>query len=180
VVREPGAQPRSSRPPAESGVVRKPLPNIYGRHRLLQFWFVPAAVVLALGVAVAVIFLAEALFGEGDEKPAVVVSTPTPVPPSPTSSAQASPTSSVASATPQGKFKLGDAVVVSGAGSGKDDCLNIRVGPARTSDAIVCVPDGTEMTIRGGPESGGDLRWWKVQTPQGEGWAAEDFLSRKP
>ncbi|MBK7726350.1 MAG: hypothetical protein IPI33_14310 [Dehalococcoidia bacterium] len=52
--------------------------------------------------------------------------------------------------------------------------------PGRENDAIVCVKDGTDLRVVGGPESAGELIWWKVQTELGEGWAAEDYLVKKP
>ena len=60
------------------------------------------------------------------------------------------------------------------------DCLNVRVAAGTGNDAIVCVQDGTELRITGGPTTASELTWWKVETELGEGWAAEDYLSRKP
>jgi uncharacterized protein YraI len=71
-----------------------------------------------------------------------------------------------------GSFAIGANVVVFGSG----DCLNVRVGPARANDAIVCLPDGETLTITGGPQAADGFTWWKVRTAVGEGWSVEDFL----
>ena len=181
VVGEPGG-PKRYTPPVEPTVERKPLPKLYGGPRFLAYWYVPAAVLLAIGVAVGVIFGAEKLFGGDEGTPAAVIAPATS--PSPATSAAATPSitataaqSATATASvPAGKFRPGETLVVAGAG----DCLNVRTAPGRSNEAIVCLPDGAEVLVKAGPETAGDLRWWKVQTPQGEGWAAEDFLARKP
>jgi uncharacterized protein YraI len=46
--------------------------------------------------------------------------------------------------------------------------------------AIICLADGEQVTITGGPEATDSLQWWKVKTKSGEGWAAEDYLAKKP
>ena len=78
-------------------------------------------------------------------------------------------------ATTSGKFNVGDVLVVTGTG----DCLNVRVAPGTSNNAIVCLKDAEEVTVTGGPVAAGDLQWWKVQTKLGEGWAAEDYLVKK-
>ena len=189
--------PRATPPPADLGgpvqhgryTVRatpegKPLPEIYGRHRFLRLWYIPVAAIVAVLVAAAVIWAGERVFGGSDAAPAFVPQPTVPVPtlpappvPTPSSEIRPSPTPT-ANATPAlvGKFRFADLVVVTGAG----DCLNVRVAPGRTNDAIVCLQDGKEVTISGGPEIADGFRWWKVKTPLGEGWAAEDFMTKKP
>jgi len=162
----------------------KPLPEIYGRHRFLRLWYIPVAICLAVVVAASVIWAGGKLFGGSDSAPAFI-SPPTQPPATlpaqpvgtPTSNSKPSPTA-VTSATPSlvGKFRFADLVVVTGAG----DCLNVRVAPGRTNAAIVCLQDGKEMTVSGGPEIADGFRWWKVKTTLGEGWAAEDFMTKKP
>jgi len=180
--------PRRYQPPNDQQPVRKPLPKVYGQHRFLAYWYVPVAALLAVGVALGVIWLVGQFTGDdgSDQASVVLPGTATPT----LSPALASSTAAVTSTTgttrtpagsptapgPAGKFKQGDLAVVTGAG----DCLNVRVAAGRQNDAIVCLPDGAEVTVTGGPENAGDLRWWKVRTPQGEGWAAEDYLVRKP
>ncbi len=161
----------------------RPLPAIYGRHQILRLWYLPVAAFLAVLVALVVIWGADQLLG-GDDAPGAP-------PPTATSGAQPTATRGVArtpdpspspgatatsTGDPTAKFRPGDIVVVTGAG----DCLNVRVGPARANDAIVCLQDGREMTITGGPEVADGFRWWKVRTTLGEGWAAEDFMTKKP
>lgn len=190
VVDEREASRRRYRPPGDSPL-SKQLPSLYGNHRWLGYWYIPAAAAVAILVAGAVIFAAEKIFGEdggsGGRPPAAVVttaeaspaanSTATRAASQPAGSATATVTGT-ASRGAGGKFQIGEAVIVTGAGQG--ECLNVRTAPGRSNDSIVCVPDNTELTVRGGPENAGDLRWWRVQTLQGEGWAAEDFLARKP
>jgi uncharacterized protein YraI len=166
-----------------------PLPRVYGRHRWLAYWYIPAAVVVAAAVAGAVIWTADRLTGDGSTEAATtsadgtataaagvptsaptVAATPPPgVTPQPTAAA---PTPSPA---PAGKFAVGDIAVVTGAG----DCLNVRVAAGTQNDAIVCLPDGSEVEVRGGPEQAGGLTWWLVLTRLGEGWSAEDYLVKK-
>ena len=179
--------PRRYQPPPDGQPVRKPLPKVYGRHRLLAFWYVPVAILLAVGVAFGVIALAE-MFSGDDDTTAASVSTGSPTADaaagSPTADADASASASAGTTDAAGasstRFKSGDVLVVAGAG----DCLNVRVGPGvptadHPNDAIVCLPDGSEVTVTGGPQDASGLHWWKVRTPQGEGWAAEDYLVKK-
>ena len=163
----------------------KPLPEIYGRHRYLRFWYFPAGALVALIVAGGVVWAAAALFGGDSDDSAPATPIPTAInteapPPTAPPTSEARPTVTVAGPSPTpsltGKFRFADVVVVTGAG----DCLNVRVAPGRTNDAIVCLQDGREMTVSGGPETADGLRWWKVKTTLGEGWAAEDFMTRKP
>ena len=183
------------RPPAQGYKVDrtgKPLPSLYARHRILQFWYVPAAVLLAVGVAFAVIWVA-GLFNDGDSDSAGVDPTRTTVPSTPSAqatSAGGSATQSPASGSPApagtvapgGKFQVNEAVVVTGVGAGSGSeagCLNIRTEPGTGNPAIVCVPDGTQLTVLGGPQEAGGLKWWKVRLTSGEGWAAEDYLAKR-
>lgn len=193
----PPVAPRRYVPPHdEQHPGRKPLPKIYNRHRIVEYWYVPVAALVAIAVALGVIWGADQLFGGGDDKPAAPAGGITPAATvqnsgattpagatTPRPSASASPASGTPTVTTgSGKFKAGDTVVVTGAG----DCLNVRVAPGRTNaqgqpnNAIVCLNDGTEVKIVAGPETAGDLKWWKVSTTLGEGWAAEDYLVRKP
>ena len=161
---------------------RKQMPQIYDRPRILTYWYVPAAALVAIVVAFSVIWTVGKLSGGGGK----ASTQPTPGPTQsvagistaqPTSAGTTpQPTQSAAATTGPGKFKGGDTVVVSGTG----DCLNVRVKAGRDNDAIVCVKDGTELVVTGGPESASELTWWKVRTELGEGWAAEDYLNKKP
>ena len=183
----PAMPQRRYRPPADEPVGRRKMPEIYDRHRIFGYWYVPAAILVAIAVAFGVIWMVSALFGGGDDNTPTANTTPAPttgtgagvgVTPAPTASASAapgtSPTASVATGT--GQFRSGDVVVVTNTG----DCLNVRVASGRDNDAIICVKDGTELTVVAGPETADALTWWKVRTTLGEGWAAEDYLVKKP
>jgi len=185
----PPSPPRRYVPPPGDPVPRKPLPRIYERHRLLGFWYVPVAGALAIGVAFGVVWLSGQLFG-GDSKPAAPAPTVTATAPgsstsaaTPSASPSAAQTATTATTTPAatastgpGKFSAGETLTVQGTG----DCLNVRTDPGVENDAIVCIADGTEVRVTGGPRAAGGLTWWKVETRLGEGWAAEEYLAKKP
>jgi hypothetical protein len=42
---------------------------------------------------------------------------------------------------------------------------------------IACLPDGTEMTVLGGPIEADGLVWWQVESDLGTGWGAADYLA---
>ncbi len=178
------ALPRRYQPPPGEHMPRKPMPQIYDRPRILAYWYVPAAALVAILVAFSVIWVVGKF--TGGEKQSDAETTPVATQPAgsaistsqPTSAAVTTPgpTQTAAPSTGPGKFKGGDAVIVTGTG----DCLNVRVKAGRENDAIVCVKDGTELVVTGGPESASELTWWKVRTELGEGWAAEDYLNKKP
>jgi len=171
-------------PPSPQPGGLKPLPKIYGRHKIFAFWYVPIAAMLAIGIAFGVVWTFDQLGGDPNSPPAETEA----VTPQPTanSAANASPTpgtrtpgaSPTAAGSPAatGKFRPGDFAVVTGTG----DCLNIRVSPGRSNDAIECLKDGETLAITGGPSTADGLTWWKVKIGTGEGWGAEDFLSKKP
>jgi len=178
------SSPRRYQPPPGEHMPRRQMPKIYDRHPILGYWYVPAAVLVAVFVAFAVVWTVGRLTGDDGPDQA---SNPTPgpttagvgnTPAAPVTSAPTAPggTQSPAPSTGPGKFKGGDTVVVTGAAP---DCLNVRVAAGTGNDAIVCVQEGTEMRITGGPTTASELTWWKVQTELGEGWAAEDYLSLK-
>lgn len=162
----------------------RPLPKIYSGNPITRYWYVPVAVVLAVLVAFGVIWAADQFRG-GDssnlaagERTSTAQSGETPTQAPATASAAAAGATTVSPGVGAGKFQPNDVVVVTGAGA--DDCLNVRVAPGTGNDAIVCLKDGQEVTVTGGPQSAGDLQWWKVKTELGEGWAAEDYLVKKP
>ena len=187
----PPSAPRRYVPPeGDATAGRKPLPKIYNRHGLLEYWYIPAAFLVVALVAFGVIWGVGKL--TADDSPAPVSNiTPGPtqqvgggastVPGASPTATQAAAVSGTPPAGGIGKFKQGDAVVVTGAG----DCLNVRTAPGRTNakgevnPSIVCLNDGTELKVLAGPEAAGDLTWWKVATTLGDGWAAEDYLVRK-
>lgn len=181
----PAAPPRRYVPPTGEQMPRKPLPRIYERHKIVAYWYVPVAAALAAVVALGVIWSAGKLFGGNSDK-----ATPEPTPattstgaggertptPATTTPAATTTTPSATVTTGPGAFSAGDTLVVTGTG----DCLNVRTNPGVENDAIICIADATEVKVTGGPEEAGGLTWWKVETRLGEGWAAEDYLVKKP
>lgn len=184
----PPTPPRRYVPPSGEQVPRKPLPRIYERHRILGFWYIPVAVALAVAVAFSVVWGAGRLF-DGDSAPSAPAATPTtaaattapaqtpsPAATSSTTPQAGSPVPSATASTGPGKFTAGQVLVVTGTG----DCLNVRTNPGVQNDAIVCIADATEVKVTGGPQQEGGLIWWKIETRLGEGWAAEEYLVKKP
>lgn len=191
VVPPVGTGPRRYTPPPGEQMPRKPMPQIYERHRLFAYWYVPVAVILAIGVALGVIFAAERLFGGDGEPQPTATETPdtaetvtqspaeTPSPTTETTGTPDTETPEPSVTTGPGIFSAGDTVVVFNTG----DCLNVRTAPGindpetgELNPAIICIADGTRVTVTGGPEEAGSLTWWKVETVLGEGWAAQDYL----
>lgn len=70
------------------------------------------------------------------------------------------------------RFDPGDSAVVRGTGS----CLNVRPSPGG-DPPMTCIPDGTIVTILGGPEEAGGTRWWQIRAGDITGWSADDFLA---
>jgi hypothetical protein len=186
-----GHSPRRYSPPPGEQMPRQQMPQIYERHRIFSYWYVPVAVLLAIVVAMGVIFGAERFFGgDGDPQPTASETpeqttttaageTRTPGP-SPTGDATPGETP-VPTSTGSGIFSAGDTVEVFNTG----DCLNVRTAPGindpetgELNPAIICIADGTRVTVTDGPEEAGSFTWWKVETVLGEGWAVQDYLQR--
>lgn len=187
VVPPVGSGPRRYRPPRDEALPRKPLPRIYGRHRYLGYWYVPFAVALAIGTAFAIIWAAERLTRDQSASPAPSPTSSTQTTPNATATAPAFstpapsptvrlPTPSATASDAPGKFNAGQRLTVASTG----DCLNVRTKPGTENDAIVCLQDGAEVRVTGGPQQAGNYTWWKIQTPLGEGWAVEDYLNPAP
>jgi hypothetical protein len=164
----------------------KPMPRVYGGHRLLRYWYVPAAALVAVGVALGVIWVA-GLFG-GDDSDAASDDSGTPATASSAAasatdpSGTESPTGTPSAAPTGGKFQVNDAVVITGVGPGSGgevSCLNIRTEPGTDKDIIDCLREGTQLTVLGGPQEAGGLTWWRVKLTSGDGWAAEDYLAKR-
>lgn len=60
--------------------------------------------------------------------------------------------------------------------SGTEELVNILEGPGTTSDIRETQAVGVEVTILESSELDGAL-WYRVETPTGEGWIAEDSLT---
>jgi hypothetical protein len=59
------------------------------------------------------------------------------------------------------------------------DGLNIRSSPSTAAQILATVPQGTALTVLGGPQAANGFTWWNVQTPGGvAGWAAGQFLAK--
>jgi hypothetical protein len=98
-------------------------------------------------------------------------------PPKKSTNAQSLPLESgeVTAQAAEPKFKPGDIAVITGTG----DCLRIRPVPAG-EPPIICLPDGTQLTVLGGPQDAGGKVWWNVTTPANQtGWAADEYLRLK-
>lgn len=179
-------------PDLTSSPTGKGMPSIYPGHRYLRFWYIPAAAAIAVLVATGVVFAADSLFGgdgdrpgaSGDETPthaAGMETTPTvgasdDDEPSPTAQSGVTIVPTVEGEAPagaSGDLAAGASAVVVNTG----DCLNVRTGAGLVNDAIACIPDGTAVTILGGPTESDGLTWWQLDTPQGQGWAAADYLA---
>lgn len=155
----------------------KTLPKVYGGHAILAYWYIPVAALVAVAVAFAIIWTVDRVVG-GDGTPAAdngagggASTTTTPAAGGTPGDGTSTPS---AGGTPAagGKLPIGGVAVVRGTG----DCLNVRVAPGRTNDAIVCLADGQKVTVLEGPQEADGLQWWKVKTNLGDGWAAEDYL----
>jgi len=91
----------------------------------------------------------------------------------------ATPTPTPTSTPGAAKFKVGDTAIVSGTG----DCLVLHSAPGTASPRITgtpnCAPDGTSLSIIGGPQTvtTDSHTWWQVQSSAGPAWVAEDFLA---
>lgn len=191
---QPGHSPRRYTPPPGEPMPRKPMPQIYERNRLLSYWYIPVAIALAVVVALGVILGAEWLLGGDDDPQPAATETPdgdaTPASPAqttttaPTTVTPGTPSNETPAATGtpgSGVFQAGDSVTVFNTG----DCLNVRTAPGvndpetgELNPAIICIADGTRVTITDGPEEAGSFTWWKVETVVGEGWAVQDYLQR--
>ncbi|MGH2611223.1 MAG: RING finger protein, partial [Tepidiformaceae bacterium] len=169
-----GESPQPRKPPVASRVYAvdrtgKPMPRVYGGHRLLRYWYVPVAALVAVGVAFGVIWLA-GLFG-GDDSDAAGGDDATTTAAS-TASAEATgasgtqtPAATASAAPTGGKFQVNDAVVITGVGTGSGGeapCLNIRTEPGTDQTIIDCLREGTQLTVLGGPQEAGGLTWWRV------------------
>jgi uncharacterized protein YgiM (DUF1202 family) len=68
-----------------------------------------------------------------------------------------------------GKFAINDTVRVTAT-------LNMRSGAGTTNGIVATLPTGTTGKVLGGPRTASGYTWWQIQTSQGTGWAAQDWL----
>ena len=157
---------------------------IYRRSGVVRYWYVPAAAVVAVLVALVVILVGERVLDRGSEETPALAETPLPSPAS-GGEAPASPpvprtatATAVESPTPTptavGRFVPGDRLRVTGTGG----CLNVRERPTLEGAILWCLPDGETVEVLGGPEVADGYIWWQVRTDEGDGWAAEEYLER--
>ena len=77
---------------------------------------------------------------------------------------------------PSNVITVGDVVTVVGTGG---DGLNIRASASTGGQIVTTVPQGTALTVVGGPAQANGFTWWNVQTAGGvTGWAAGQFLAK--
>jgi hypothetical protein len=171
--------------------------RLYRRGGIFRFWYVPVAALLAIFVAVGVVWGADQFMGGGDAPAGADDPEPTPADtngnggangngdangptPAPTNPVQTpdnqdQPTPTPAgdpTPVPPGELGPGATAIVSGTGA----CLRIRAEPGLGGDEVVCIADGERVTIVAGPQSADGYTWWSVEHDFGAGWAAGEFL----
>ncbi|MGK2965434.1 MAG: SH3 domain-containing protein [Tepidiformaceae bacterium] len=168
------------------------MPSMYRRHRMLAYWYIPIAILLAVGVAWGVVAVGDQFFG-GDDTPAAPGTTPTATTTQPAGAATNGPTQQLTpgagtsttrpatTTTPSsgvgGPPAVGDAAVVD---TDDGECLNIRTGAGSSNAAVDCLAVGTEVTVIEGPEAAGGLDWVRVTSEDGhDGWVALQYLEKK-
>mgnify|MGYP005839197539 CR=1 FL=1 len=55
------------------------------------------------------------------------------------------------------------------------ECLNVRPAPAG-NPPLTCLPEGTLVTVVGGPESAGGVTWLQITTGSVTGWSSGQYL----
>ena len=56
--------------------------------------------------------------------------------------------------------------------------LNLRIGPGENFSILKALPEGTQMSVVGGPTQADGLSWWNLTSPLGTGWSAvADWLT---
>lgn len=77
-----------------------------------------------------------------------------------------------------GTTSTGGAFVV--AGTGTEGLFLRSAAVSDPANVLATLPEGTEVQFTGEETNDGTRTWRRVQTPQGEGWVAADFLIPKP
>lgn len=134
------------------------------------------ATLVAVGQATATATIAaEAVPTEAEPEPTATEE------PTATATAEVIPTEAApeATATPEvdpNALVAGVTAEVSGTGA---QGLRIRAAAGLSAASLKVVPEGTVLTILGGPESVDDYDWYQVRDEYGvEGWVAGDWLVR--
>jgi hypothetical protein len=60
------------------------------------------------------------------------------------------------------------------------DCLNLRTAPTIGASKIVCLPEGSFVTVTGASVQGPEFRWAPVTNGALNGWAADLYLEPAP
>jgi len=62
-----------------------------------------------------------------------------------------------------------------------EDLVRLRAEPSTDAEIVAEMPLGTELTVTGAPESGGDITWYPVENPEtgDEGYVAQQFIEPK-
>lgn len=71
-----------------------------------------------------------------------------------------------------GGIQVGDTVFVN------TDALNLRSAASTGASVIAVMLTGTTGTVLAGPTASGGITWYQLQTPQGTGWAAGQYLAK--
>ncbi|HEV2073624.1 MAG TPA: SH3 domain-containing protein, partial [Thermomicrobiales bacterium] len=77
--------------------------------------------------------------------------------------------------TPPTRFVVGDAVQV-----GDPEGIRLRSGSSSQSTPIASLSPGVRGVVIEGPTAADGFVWLKIQTSQGSGWCAEEFLDEAP
>ncbi len=72
-------------------------------------------------------------------------------------------------------FKAGDELAVTGTGGVG---LRLRDGPSLAHTVLTVMPEGSKVTVLGGPTIAHGYGWWQVQFGDLEGWAAGRYLTK--
>ena len=74
-----------------------------------------------------------------------------------------------------GPLSVGDRAMVK---TDDGSCLNLRSDPGTQSDIVICLPDGSSVTVLGGSNTAGGRIWLKVHTTaNGDGWVAAEWVT---
>ena len=58
--------------------------------------------------------------------------------------------------------------------------LRVRPDPSTQREPLAALPNGSTVTLVGGPESGDTYTWWQIELADRTGWVVADFLRPIP